>query len=299
MGENKNDLTDIDDLSEYLHELDPETEDQVEDFSNIQVTSIDQLPDIPNTENQNSDFDDNLLGPDPFEDDLQEEDNLPLPPLEDIEEFQQPEDNLDLNNDISNLDIFDSTITEEENEDENEDENSLFQDDQIFSEDPLQVNISEDSNLEFDDITSMNVKDDFQENIPDQPVVPEAFNEELLTNDPLEKDLNVKTPLDNSYFENNSNNLEINQTIEKKTPPETFDDVKQFAENISYGHVSTGGNPPFSMIIEGIKYLEDANEITDILQEHGVINDSNKNIFSTSIQNGSLLLSQISEYAAI
>ena len=83
------------------------------------------------------------------------------------------------------------------------------------------------------------------------------------------------------------------------TPPQNFEDLRQFAERISYGAVAQGGNPPFSLILRGIRYQEDAEDILIILREHGLVSDDNEQSIEQGLANGSLLISQISEYSAI
>jgi uncharacterized protein YbjQ (UPF0145 family) len=76
-------------------------------------------------------------------------------------------------------------------------------------------------------------------------------------------------------------------------------EVQDFAKNISVGQALTTGNPPFSIILKSIKYTEDADDILRILKEYGIVNDSNESVFKQGLEAGSVLISQISEYAAI
>ena len=82
-------------------------------------------------------------------------------------------------------------------------------------------------------------------------------------------------------------------------PPETFQDLRDFGDSLNYGIVSTGGNPPYSIILKEIRYEEDAHQILTILKEHGLCNEDNEKDFLVALENGSLLLSQISEYSAL
>ena len=71
-------------------------------------------------------------------------------------------------------------------------------------------------------------------------------------------------------------------------------------QNFSYGKSSgVGGNPPFSLIARNIKYKEEAEDILNLLSELGLVNASNEKEISRSLELGSLLVPQISEYAAI
>ncbi|MBL6988821.1 MAG: hypothetical protein ISR65_03550 [Bacteriovoracaceae bacterium] len=78
-----------------------------------------------------------------------------------------------------------------------------------------------------------------------------------------------------------------------------FRDLKEFATNITYGTVTTGGNPPFSIILKNVKYLEDSEAIIEILKEHGFITSDNEQDILQGLSHGTLLISQISEYSAI
>ncbi len=80
---------------------------------------------------------------------------------------------------------------------------------------------------------------------------------------------------------------------------ENFQELRDFGNAISYGLVKTGGNPPFTLILRNIKYSEDAEDIMILLREHGLINADNETITEQGLQNGHLLISQISEYSAI
>ncbi len=92
------------------------------------------------------------------------------------------------------------------------------------------------------------------------------------------------------------------KTPEPPTPrrkPEDFQDVKNFAQNISYGKVSVGGNPPYSVVLKGIRFQEDAQEILSILEEHGLMTPDTQDTIKQGIEHGAVLISQISEYSAI
>lgn len=80
---------------------------------------------------------------------------------------------------------------------------------------------------------------------------------------------------------------------------ENFQDLRDFGNAISYGMVKTGGNPPYTLILRNIKYHEDAEDIMILLREHGLVSEENEEITEQGLQNGHLLISQISEYSAI
>jgi uncharacterized protein YbjQ (UPF0145 family) len=83
------------------------------------------------------------------------------------------------------------------------------------------------------------------------------------------------------------------------SPKENFKEIKEFATHLSYGDVTLGGNPPFSIVLKNIQYIEDADDILMILKEHGIVKDENEESYRKSLQRGILLVSHISEYSAI
>jgi len=90
------------------------------------------------------------------------------------------------------------------------------------------------------------------------------------------------------------------KTIEEpRYQPENFKDVNTFAQNISYGQVKAGGNPPFSVMLKNIRFKEDAEEILSILEEHGLLTADSEKDIRQGIFHGAVLISQISEYSAI
>lgn len=90
---------------------------------------------------------------------------------------------------------------------------------------------------------------------------------------------------------------------EAYTPPtkerETFNDLREFGKSFTYGNITLGGNPPFSILIRNVKFSEDADEIMRLLSEHDLLKDGQKEIYQRGLSNGSILISQLSEYSAI
>jgi uncharacterized protein YbjQ (UPF0145 family) len=80
---------------------------------------------------------------------------------------------------------------------------------------------------------------------------------------------------------------------------ERFEDVKNFANNFSYGQVQGGGNPPYSIVIRHIKFKEEADDIVNLLKELGIVSDATEKETLMAIELGSLIIPQISEYTAI
>lgn len=84
-----------------------------------------------------------------------------------------------------------------------------------------------------------------------------------------------------------------------RAAPEKFEDIRQFGESIVYGKITAGGNPPYSVMIQNIKFQEDAEDIAILLREIGLLNNDNEQAYTEALKNGALLVSQLGEYAAI
>ena len=80
--------------------------------------------------------------------------------------------------------------------------------------------------------------------------------------------------------------------------PETFEEVKLFAENSSFSGMGVEGNPSFSVLLKNIRYVEDVNDILSMLRELSLLSDSEEQT-RTRLMRGHLLVPRISEYAAI
>ncbi|MBP9674820.1 MAG: hypothetical protein KBD63_06955 [Bacteriovoracaceae bacterium] len=88
-------------------------------------------------------------------------------------------------------------------------------------------------------------------------------------------------------------------SVQDITRDEDLSDVKNFAENMTYGKISLGGNPPFSLLIKGITSPHDAKDIEIILKNHGLIPPDQEETFLNSLSRGAVLVSHLSEYSAI
>jgi hypothetical protein len=135
---------------------------------------------------------------------------------------------------------------------------------------------------------------------------PEAMNDEFnseellheVTDAPLEYDYQIPDLSDDLSEETN----EVTSQFEPSTithTTEKFEEVKNFAQNFSYGQVTSGGNPPFSVVIRNLKFEEDKEDIVTILRDLGFLNEKNQEDYLRALSMGSLLIPQISEYAAI
>lgn len=89
------------------------------------------------------------------------------------------------------------------------------------------------------------------------------------------------------------------EVIPEYTPPETLEEIKTFAQNFSYSDTPVGINPPYSIIVRGIKFQEDADTIIALLREYKIATKENESEFIRAIGYGNLLIPQINEYLAI
>lgn len=80
--------------------------------------------------------------------------------------------------------------------------------------------------------------------------------------------------------------------------PETFEEVKKFAESSSFTGMGMEGNPSFSVLIKNVKFIEDVSDIIILLKELDLLSDSEEQV-KTRLMRGHLLVPRISEYAAI
>ena len=80
---------------------------------------------------------------------------------------------------------------------------------------------------------------------------------------------------------------------------ENFEELRHFAEAITYGNVAARGNPPFTIIVGNIRYREDANGIMALLCDHNICTDENRKDFELGLEQGAIIIPQIGEYSAI
>lgn len=279
----KTDMTRIEDLSDFLHEEDPELDEKLEESEKQEQTQAldkqDAQEDESSYENgpdeeieagadfltENSDYDEDNN----FEESDGEES------FDDFEEVTQPNFELPPNfaeSDTNSEDDFESDDTlENENEEEEEEDENLNKN--------LNENLEED-NLDSSDLNNFDYSETSEtENNEDQDEIQETS----------------KTPLDIPP----SPDVNIDQVNNTHKTQENFQDLRDYGNAISYGNVTTGGNPPFSIILRNIIYKEDAEDIFSLLKEFGVVTSETELTTKQGLESGSLLISQISEYSAI
>ena len=267
MGD-KEDLTRIEDLSEYLHEVDGDTDPalKINEELNHSKTSISELPDIP-AHNENDDRSDPII---PSMDNIDE--------ASDDETFGDILDDDDIDGEsFSVLDIKDDDLNlenhfgSEENKEIKIDSIEQIQPEDITDNNDIIEPVELGSEPSFSDI-------DYDKNAHQEEFEPVSI--QVTANEPIFEEEKIIAPV-------------------KAPTQEDFADLKSFAQNISYGNISSGGNPPYSIILSNITYTDEAQEIIDILKEHKIINDSNEAVMKKGVETGSLLISQINEFSAI
>jgi len=348
------DLTRIEDLSEFLHEIDPATDALLEFGTKGGIpapASLDDLPEeVPEEPIEAPEIE--AVAEDNLEQDLVEaplEEAPELSPEIQNDPFSDSSDNSasqDTSSDFlpqDDLSLSDSEMEEasfeladDENEEtldnnfslsdeaaEDSDNNDFLGQGDDDSEDPNKngdFETTRDINTEDDQLAEVQSPSEWTSELnfssEDEGILAEQQFDELPENnldvtdsgefaDKLEVSFDdepvsrEETSSDHSPIIEELPEIDRTEQAYGQVKTEDFSDVRKFGEHITYGQVSVGGNPPFSIILRKIKYQEDADRIKEILSEHGLINDSNTPEIEQGIQNGSLLISQISEFSAI
>lgn len=266
MSDNKkDDLTRLENIAEFLHQEDQAVDDffsQLTDDAPPPVEeSAENFPPAFETPSEQS-----LSEEAPVEDALSEENTNETPSFGDDSPFALSED---APAEIPSDAPFE--LTEEEAPAEENSENELLN--------------------EMVDKTMEHATQDFEDQNeevqvePEPEPDPEPINEEA-------PPLKIASDVEAATFQTET--APINDNVK-----ETFQDIKEFASNISYGDVAMGGNPPFSIILKDITYREDVDDILQILREHGLLKENSEEAYRKSLERGTLLISHIGEYSAI
>ena len=289
--DDRKDLTRIEDLSEFLHEENPELDSRLNSFnqeppgldftntnieSGIDISAIEDLPAMPEVPSEES-------PPDELPNDFSISEEMPPEEI-----FSQ---------EIPSEEPFNTEIIDEsaQSSDSMDDNFSEFSSESFANENPSDV-LNE--NSENSDIFSQT---DFsnEDSNTDQGLQEVSELEESPDHSLGSFDNPAETAESESSETQNNNYSEVDDFTSSYQEPEKFEEVKTFAQTFSYGQVSVGGNPPFSLIVRNIKYKEDADTMLGLLKEFGVVTDKNLNETKMALDIGSLLIPQISEFAAI
>ena len=296
----KSDLTRIEDLSEFLHQEDPDVDAQLgASDSQDSPPPVDELPGLDDLEededfsmdddSEEADFSMNEEETDfSMDDDDSEENDFSMEDDDSQEADFSMEDSESEESDFS-TDDDDSDETDFSMDDDSEEADFSMNDDSEETDFSIEESDSEESELSMDEDSQdseFSMDDDDPEEAHFSSDDDEDSEEEDFSADeiePLQEVVETKTIQQPTYVDRS----------------EKFEDVKSFAKNITYGKIAIGGNPAFSVILRNIKFEEDAEDILILLREHDIINAENEETMTQSIEAGSLLISQISEYAAI
>lgn len=263
MSTKKEDLTRLEDLSEFLHEVNAETNSQLSEADpTASKTNLELAP--PPQEEQHDSPPDLPVGESSFDPDAQTDPFKELPSLGENTAEETPPAHPEEEISLSSLPESDSAA-------ENNDLNFSA------STDPSLPEFSAGGQtLSFDENVASEVPEqNLAESAPVE-ITPETADESSLST----------PPADNF----------------PKSPPassETFLDLRNFSEAMTYGAVKTGGNPPYSIVLKNLKYSEDVQDILIVLKDHALVNADNEAQYQKSLTMGSLLIPQLSEYSAI
>lgn len=289
----KKDLTRIEDLSEFLHQDDPDVD---------KLFDQDDPPeDLPSLDDLEDDLESDFSEPPAdfgMPESQEEEHTTSLDALENSGENSGEESGNDSSEeenlfgeadepaDFGEAEDFQDEVQWGQDQDNDPEEPSAD-----FSDDPFELS-EEPESEETQDISAASFEEDLKETDDD-------LSEEVL--DDIQEDLQAELQ-DEPLYQAPPPGPAPTQSFEPPKPraaPETFKDLQEFAKNMSYGKMVASGNPPYSLILKNIKFQEDAQDILIILREHGLVDDSNEDAYQQSLNNGALLISQLSEYSAI
>lgn len=283
MSDSKKDLTRIEDLGEYLHELNNDEENFIPDLP-PEATSPNLMDETEISDfSSSSDSQENS-----FESDVSS--------FESEGDFTGGQD-FSSGTDFSDESSFSSetefsTETGFTSEDsfampENFGEENAFSSETNFSsetEDPETTDLfnTEDTFATSSESSSPEDEEellDLEDNDLERPETENFFAEE-----PIEQI--IKTPLPS---------LETPAAPFKE--PENFQDLKKFAENSSFTDMAAEGNPSFSVLVKSVKFVEDAQDIILLLKELKLATDTDE-VLLNRLSRGELLIPRISEFAA-
>jgi len=155
---------------------------------------------------------------------------------------------------------------------------------------------TEDFSSSFEDSNDFETSHEFSEEISEE--IPELETEKEFEEEPKEEvteeiaeEIITKTPLPTPEA-----------PVATESPQATITAIKeiqQFSEALTYTNAGQEGNPPFSIIIEDIKYLEDVNDMIIILKEYGILKPEDENTTRESMKRSRYLIPRISEFVAI
>lgn len=293
MVNKKNDLTRIEDLTDFDHEEDPET-DAILDKAKADLADSNE-DDSQNFEDTQNDEDSSFFTEDtgtleevtPLLQEDEDEGNEVVSSDSDLNEESSFDFQEEVEEDINNS-IEDNEFEEEEPTFNSEatDEDFVVTEENFLEEDPFSFDES-------------NPVDNFEENISFDEVEVEAEAEQKVVKE-IKAEVTIEENLD---FIQEEKTLDPPNSlpIEKVIPAQVQDlqDINQFANKKVFAKVLTEGSPAFSIKLSNIRFKEDAQDILQILNEHKFITIMNEKIITDGLFSGNTIIGHISEFAAI
>ena len=263
MADNKKDLTRIEDLSEFIHELE---EDEKTSF--IDLNSLEE-----NESTQVTSFDPSSLESEDTESESAESAGESTTVFNRDELFSSSEEA-----------PVDDNLFQEVNE---------FNSDNVFSTEDSPITDTEED-VSFKESEPTDFDSDFTSSLEfnKEPTQAPSISEDIKpsqTETIAPIDLDAPLPSAESFLQVRVPEIKL---------PENFEDLKKFAESTSFSGTEMEGNPSFSVLIKHVRFVEDVNDIMNLLKEFKLVGDSEEQI-KNRLMRGHLLIPRISEYAAI
>jgi len=318
LSSDKDDLTDITQLPDFDQLEDDQSFASLDDLAkDIGLESVDDPPELPSTSSFSSDdlpsIDDDESPPD-FDSTMSDINISSFTESEEDDSDNDSTEETDFSSDDTNFETeetdfgSDDTSFETEDTDFRSDDTSFETEDTDFGSDNTSFE-AEDTDFGSDNTSYETEDSDFgsddtsfePEDLEEAEEMPRAYEE-------IESNLTSSTSSELTPVEDLTPPVEV---IEKKktpvesitqthsTPPEQFEEFKNFAKTMTFSNFSSEGNPPFSIILKNISYVEDVDEIVRILIELEIITSEDTKLTSDMLSRGQLLIPRLSEYAAI
>ncbi len=280
MSSDKKDLTRIEDLGEYLHELEAAPEEMPELSAEEDTLELGATLDSPSEQEASFELPDENTAVVPEEStDFGSESNFGSSDFG-TSTFEEPQGFGDTSDfavgettpgEESNASDFGATNEEDPFPDSASTYDGPFGESTSSKEDLPSFSASLQSASDSDSIASNSAA---LANAPDEEERPQTFS-------------SPKTPIEFSP--------ELDSAYKAA---ETFQDVKQFAESSSFTGMGAEGNPSFSVLIKNVRYIEDVSDIMLLMKELTLIVDSEDQM-RERLMRGQVLVPRISEFAAV
>lgn len=303
---NNKDLTRIEDLGEFLHELNDETQNYL-DVPEIPADATNPGGELPDLPEESAEFSSDEVPAFPTEDAAPPE----APTDEDTsfessESFTTGEENnfsSDTNSDFSSEGSFEVSAESFESSAESPQEESFGETSFTTEETPAEEeSFTTEHSPEDESAASAEEPTQFTgsyDEPADSSFAPDSTMDESTSSDPL---ANISASIDDAanMLAQNIDESKTNDSSPSMeyTPKEDFSETRQFAEKALLDDSPSECNPAYSVIARNIRFLEDSEEILSLLKEVGFPHDM-MDQFKKQIARGTLLIPRISEFTAI